>query len=156
MKQVQHPRMTSAQLAVYIGPEGQIIMNSDLKNIHLQDGVTPGGQVFFNETQIGLLPLRTFNSIRQYNEEATLDEDDVGAFVQFTGADTYTLMHLSDLDVGVPVTLFATVAGVIIECAGTDIIADHGADVTSMNLTQYETTVIAKQDIARWRVMSRY
>jgi len=156
MKNVQHPRMTSAELAVYIGPEGQIIVNSDLYNIHLQDGVTPGGQVFLNESQASLYALRYFNGIVQYSAGETFSVDDVGMFVRLTATDDYTMMHLSDADVGQPVTVFTTAAGINLLRNGADLFVDHNTDSATLALTQYETVVVVKQDTARWRVVSRY
>jgi hypothetical protein len=41
--QVQWARGTSAQVAAYTGPLGEIVVNTDDFTLHVQDGSTPGG-----------------------------------------------------------------------------------------------------------------
>lgn len=156
MKVVQQPGMSSAELAVYIGPERQIVMNTDLLNLHVMDGVTPGGIVFLNEDQAALYALRYFNAVVQYSAGEEFAAGDVGAFIRLTATDDYTMMHLSDADVGQPVTVFAAAVGVNLLCNGVDLFVDHNTDSATLALTQYETVVVVKQDTARWRVVSRY
>lgn len=55
--QVQHARGTSAQLATYTGPTGEVNVNTDDYSLRVQDGSTAGGW-----------PLRTVGSNYSYQQ----------------------------------------------------------------------------------------
>lgn len=42
---IKFKRGTTLQVMAYTGPEGEIVLNTVTKEIHMQDGLTPGGKI---------------------------------------------------------------------------------------------------------------
>jgi len=142
-----------------IGAPRQITIDTDTYSIRVHDGVTPGGHKILNENQFTALNFREFLGLGAFSVPATPMTAELAEsnLCQFSVAGTYTLPALSAISlVGIPILLKATVAAVIVQRAGADVISDLGADVNSLALTQHEIVKIVKQDTARWLVVNRY
>lgn len=75
VKHKQHIRMSPADAEVYVGPEGEIIIELETFAIRVQDGVTPGG--FLNLTQAVADSL--YAALIDFNEEIAQITSDVDA-----------------------------------------------------------------------------
>jgi hypothetical protein len=53
MASVRFKRGTTAQNLAYIGPAGSLTLDTELKQLRLHDGLTPGGKVL-NDPAVGL------------------------------------------------------------------------------------------------------
>lgn len=158
MKIVQHPRMNTATANAYLGPAGQIIVDTERDNLRLHNGLTVGGKEIPNIDQVLEQGLRFFSVPATVAGGQTIPPNYMGAYIVCTGS-AVTLPLLSDIvDIGAGVTIYARVAITLNANGGA---ADRIIDVTevpqtSISLANDETILIAKYDSALWKVINRY
>lgn len=78
--QVQWARGTTAQVAAYVGPAGELVLNTDDWSLQAQDGVTAGGWV--------IRPRRNIRVVSGTGSQSVAATDDVIAWQPTTPAPT--------------------------------------------------------------------
>lgn len=150
-------RGTSANEDAQTFQVGVIRGDTDLNNLRFHDGVTPGGHVIPNETQIGLLVVRQFLATLTDSTPGAMDAVDInGNLVFLNAAGDYEFPPLADFDVGQQIRVQATTASVTISCNGSEEFEDQGTDSPTLSLTENEIVTIAKKSPTRWIVTGRY
>lgn len=155
-KHVQLIRHSTAAADAYVGYPGEVTVDTDLNNLRLHDGTTPGGQTFQNEAQYAANNFRGFSALAIHSVPGVLPNSVVSKYNQFTNAGTYELPLLTAASVGSPIVLEATVAGIDIDIPSPDLVDDGGADVANLSLTQFEIVRLEKLTTARWKVVNRF
>lgn len=148
-----------AEADAYTGPSREVTVVTDTGELRSHDGLTPGGRTIPTEDQIVGFNFRMWNGAATYGAPGQILDADQGKILTFALAGTYYLPALANiLNVGTPVWLYASVAGVIVsrKAATADLILDKGVDQTVLNLAQYETILIGKLTAARYQVTMRY
>lgn len=149
--------MGTAAADAYVGPSRQIIVDTEEKNLRLQDGVTPGGVKLPNESQIAAADYRYFSSALTISATGQLADATIGQLCTITIAGNIILPPLANIpSVGNGLVLYAAVAGIHILPNGADLLQDKGVDLTDILLAQYETMIIARRTTARYHVLNRY
>lgn len=156
MRHLQLIRGTAAAMDAYVGPEGELVVDSDVDELRLHDGVTPGGKRIPNVTTNALAGVSRWTALTSYAVAGDLPDSVIGEFVELTAAGAYVIPALSVATIGAPITLFATVGGITVPRKGADLISILGVDQTVINMVAGETVVIAKKSVARWHVISRF
>jgi hypothetical protein len=140
-----------------IGAIREITVDTDTFALRLHDGVTPGGHEIPNKDNIAGYTTQEFNGLLNQSAPGTLTNAIMRKYNEVTVAGHYVLPLLAAVaNVGDKVVICATVAGVIIDRQSTDLISEHGGDVTTLNLVANEIVTLCKKTAARWVVMSRY
>ncbi len=156
---MRHQQLIRANTAVanaYVGPAGEITVDTDLQELRLHDGFTPGGKRIPNITTNALTGVSRWTALASFAVAGNLPDTVVGQLVELTAAGAYVIPALAVAAIGAPITLFATVGGITVPRKGADLISILGADQTVINMVAGETVVIAKKTAARWHVISRF
>jgi hypothetical protein len=158
MKILQHPRGNTATENAVIGAESQLRYDTQLKQMRVHDGVTPGGYPVPKLADIPGYQVQEFNGVDTLSVPATpmTGAGNKNHLCRFTVAGTYSMIPSADIDVGQGIWVVAKIAAVILQRQGADVFEDKGADVTSLNLVLNETVHILKTEANRYQIMSRY
>lgn len=157
MKVQQVPRGDTASQDAYVGPPGQLTMDSDRHEGRLHDGVTPGGHRLLNSEQINLLGAQAYTDLLTQSVPGVIDDSAWAKFNSITVAGDYTLPLLASADVGTHLWLQAALEGVtiLVQEVGSTIV-DKGSSDTSMSLVADEAVWLVKHTPTAFKVLGRY
>lgn len=156
MKVQQQIRGTTDTVDSTVLPMGTIQIDTDLMQIRLHNGVTPGGVVFMNGEQIVSTGTLEFTSNVAYNTPGIMPASVVGKRVTINTPGDYELPLITEFPTGSRIVISTTQLGVTLGTEGTETISDQGVAVTMIAMEQHKVYTLARQSTSQWLMCSAY
>lgn len=152
--QVKRRRDTAANVAAYVGAQGELIVDTTNNRITVQDGVTPGGWAAARLSET-VTNARTSVVDAAYN---VLASDRSIAFTALTASRNVSLPAASAFPVGTPLTIFdesgscSATSAIVVAANGSDKI--DGAGTANIG-TPYGYLVLQTNGASKWTIVDQ-
>lgn len=157
MRVLQFRRGSTATVDARIPAVGEIMVDTDRSELRLGDGTTPGGKRILNESQLTLFGSLLYTGAVSVGTPGTLTVAQTQRkFLQLTAPGNFRLPAIADLELGAPIVIMPTSAGVNLTVEAGKTIRHQGVDVTSLPLNDDEVTLLTKLSTTRFQVLFRY